>query len=211
MFRDLEPLALVIRDRARAIKELWSFGHYFIDEAADHLPVLQKKRNLVTADFENRAGGRTIVCPGAEAWIEKARVMYPEFAHRGVDRNHFGGKIGWNLEPLPGGENIELIRVEDQPLVAPRPDLHPIVCKVIVREVYIENIGVFLRFVADHPIGRFGAQANPQHEPAPPQFQIAIDKRDFFITFTEFFFLEAEIAALQLLRVQPAEADLVEF
>src|ERR1700730_7705563 len=100
MLRQFQPLALVIRGGARAVKELRRLGHFLVDEAPDHLAILEKEWNLVAADFENRAGAWTIVRPGTEAGIEKARVMHPECPHRGVDWNHFGGEIGRDLQPL---------------------------------------------------------------------------------------------------------------
>ena len=94
LLRQFQPLALVIRDGARAVKEVRRLGHFLVDEAPNHLAVLQKEGNFVAADFENRAGGWVIVCPDAEARIEKARIMHPELAHRPVDRNHLGAGTG---------------------------------------------------------------------------------------------------------------------
>ena len=69
-------------------------GHFLKHKTPDHLAILEDEWNFVAADFENRAGAGMTVRAPAEARIEKARVMHPEFAHGGVDRNHFGGEIG---------------------------------------------------------------------------------------------------------------------
>jgi hypothetical protein len=158
MLRQFQPLALVIRDGARAVKELWRLGHFLVDEAPNHLAILQKEWNFVAADFENRAGARTIVRPSAEARIEKACVMHSELAHRPVDRNHLGGEIGRDLQPFPRCQDVKFARVEDQPFVRPGSDRVPLIGHPIrAGLVHIENIGMFLRFVPDHAFDWFGA------------------------------------------------------
>src|SRR6202023_3320797 len=122
----------------------------------DYLAIFEKEWNLVTANFENSAGGGTIVPRCPEPGIKKACVMHPKYPHGWVDRNHFGSEIGRDMELFLGGENVELVRIEDQPFVRLRPDFNPIIGDSVVLMIHIENIGVFQRLVADDPVGRFG-------------------------------------------------------
>ena len=92
--------------------------------------------------------------------------MHAELAHRRIDRHHFGGEIARNVQPFLRGEDVEFVRVKDQPVVRPSPDTVPVIIHRIGADaVHIENIGVFLRAVADHATGRLGAEGDAQNEP----------------------------------------------
>ena len=43
--------------------------------------------------------------------------MDAKLADRRIDRRHLGGEIGRDLHFLAGGENVELVGIEDQPPV----------------------------------------------------------------------------------------------
>ena len=57
--------------------------------------------------------------PGvAEAGIEEAGIVHAELADQRIERHHLGGVVGRHLHRLLRGEDVELVGIEDQALVA---------------------------------------------------------------------------------------------
>ena len=95
------------------------------------------------------------------------------------------------MQPFARCQDVKFVRVEDQPFVRPRPDRVPIIGHLICADpVHIENIGMFLRPVADHATGRLRAQANPENKPVAPQLQIGVHKGHTFVTFAQLLLLD---------------------
>ena len=70
MLRQLQPLALVVRGRARAVELVGGARELFVDQPADGLPVLEQKRHVAAAHFQHRARAWGAIRTLAEARIE---------------------------------------------------------------------------------------------------------------------------------------------
>ena len=73
-----------------------------------------------TPGADQTAAGAGAAGPQAEAGVEEARVMDPELAHQGIVGLHLGGVVFRNGDRLLRGENVEVVRVENQAAPAPR-------------------------------------------------------------------------------------------
>src|SRR5882672_2901071 len=133
MLRQLEALRLIIGTDALAVERLRSRQHLLVDQAADGLPVLENERNLARAHLQNGARAATAGARIAEARIEEARIVHAELADQRIERDHLGGVVGRHLHRLLGGEDVELVGIEDQALVFAGPDRLPEFGDVIAR------------------------------------------------------------------------------
>src|SRR5271169_6242139 len=120
MFRQFQPLSLIVRHRRRAIERVGAIGKFFKDETTDRLTVFEEERHIAAANLEDRSGAWPPVGAMAEAGVEKAGVMDAKLADRRINRRHLGGEVGRDLHLLARGENIELVGVKDEPSIAPR-------------------------------------------------------------------------------------------
>src|SRR5829696_6831042 len=165
MLRQFQRLALVVRGADLTVKSVRLAGHSLVSEAANGLSVLKHDRDLVAADFEDGAAARAAVRGGAEAGVEEAGVMDPELAHHWIDRHHLGGVAGRDVQLLFRDKNVELVRVEDQPLVGARPDRLPIILDGVgAGPVDVDDVGVALRTVADYTLCTNAAQLDMKNK-----------------------------------------------
>src|SRR3954471_14738164 len=98
MLAQLQALGLVVRADALAVHGVGTRQHFFVDEAADDLAVLENERHLARAHFEHRARTLPAGAGIAKAGVEEAGIMHPEFADQRIERHHFGGVIRRDLD-----------------------------------------------------------------------------------------------------------------
>jgi len=111
MLGQFQALALIVA-RFPAIERGRVTRHVFIDELCDRLPVLENERHIARADFKNSARPTRI---RPEARIEKAGIMGAEFTQLRRDRRHFCGLSRRHADAFARGEDVEILRVQDQP------------------------------------------------------------------------------------------------
>src|SRR5215217_4039502 len=148
MFRQLQPLALIVRSDALPVDLLRGFRQRLIDEPADHLTVFENERHFMGTDLEH--GTRTLTAAGTmtEARIEETCVMHAKLADQGVERHHFGRMIGRHAHGLARGQYVELARIEDE--TAALEDRLPIIEHVErTLAVDIDKAGVTLGAITD--------------------------------------------------------------
>ena len=108
------------------------------------------------ANLENGLGSRDPIIPIAEAWIEEPRVVDSKFPHRRIVGDHGCGKAGRHPDALFRGQNVELIRIEDECAVLGAPDGVPEIQRLVkIGLAQIDQRGVPLGAVAhDLTVGR---------------------------------------------------------
>ena len=75
------------------------------------------------------------------------------------------------------GEDVELVRVEDQPPVGPGADELPEILDLVGPDtVDVDHVGVALRAVADEPLRADAAELDAQHEPVA-DVEVAVDEQ----------------------------------
>src|SRR5215471_4435528 len=119
MLRQLQALCLIVRPDARAIERLRPCQHILVDQAPDDLAVLQDERHLTRAHFQHRARAVSAGPCIAEARIEEARIVHTELTYQRIERHHLGGVVGRHLHGFLGGEDVELVGIEDEAFVGP--------------------------------------------------------------------------------------------
>src|SRR3954469_25064443 len=150
MLRQLQALRLVVGADALTVKRLRALQHFLVYKPADDLPVLQDERHLARAHFQHRARATPAGAGIAEPGIEEASIVHAELADQGIEGYHLGGIVRRHLHGLLGGENVELVRIEDQAAV--RPCLHrlPELTDIIAgTALHIDNSSVALGAIAD--------------------------------------------------------------
>ena len=153
MLGQLEALRLVVGADALAVERVGARQHLLVDEAADDLAVLEDERHLARAHFEDGAGAAAAGAGIAEAGIEEAGIVDAEFADQRIERHHLRGAVRRHLHGLARGEDVELVGIEDQALVAPRLDRLPELGDVVARAaVDVDQAGVALGAVADEAV-----------------------------------------------------------
>src|SRR5271170_4178803 len=142
----------------------------------------------------------------AKARIEEAGVMNAELADRRIDRRHFGGKIRRDMHPLARGEDIELVRVENEPFVAPGDDRLPELGRRIgARQVDVDHFAVLDRAIADD-LARRAFESDTQDKPVA-NIDLAVDQRALAVTRPKLLVGKREIRKGSVLRIAAAEAD----
>src|SRR5580692_11285500 len=150
VLRQFEPLRLVIRADARAVKLVRPRQHFLVDQAADDLAVLEDERHFARAHFQYRARAQAAGAGIAKTRIEEAGIVHAEFADQRIERHHLGGIIGRHLHSFVGGQDVELVGIEDQALVGARRDRLPEIGDVIgVALIDLDHRGVPLGAIAD--------------------------------------------------------------
>src|ERR1700761_7314408 len=145
MFAQLQALRLIVRADALAVHRIRSRQHFFVDQAADDLAVLEDERHLARAHFQHRAGALPAGAGIAEAGIEEAGIVHTEFANQGIERHHLGGIIRRHLDGFLGGENVEFAGVENETAVGPRGYRLPeFIDRIAAAAVDIDHAGVRL-------------------------------------------------------------------
>src|SRR5499433_192304 len=96
-----------------------------------------------------RAGARV-----AEAGVEEPGIVHAKLAHQRIERHHLGGVVGRHLYRLLGGEDIELVGVENEALVLARVHRLPEVGDVVAGTTLdVDEAGVAFGAVADEAVG----------------------------------------------------------
>src|ERR1019366_6333030 len=150
MLGKLQSLRLVVGADALTVHGVGPRQHFFVDQAADDLAMLEDERHLARAHFQHGAGALPAGPGIAEAGIEEAGIMHAEFADQGIERHHLGGVVRRHLDGLLGGENIKLAGIEDQTAVAPCRDRLPeFLDGIAAAAVDIDHAGVALGAIAD--------------------------------------------------------------
>src|SRR5215213_4401682 len=114
MFRQLQPLALIVRTNALSIDLPRRFGQRLIDQPADHLTVFENERHLMGTDLEHGTGTLSAAGTVTETGIEETGVVHAKLADQRVERHHFGRMIGRHAHGLARGQYVELARIEDE-------------------------------------------------------------------------------------------------
>ena len=109
MFGEFQSLPVIIGRKRIAIAPFRHRCHVFKNKARHKLPVLKHKGRIVTADFQNAARGRI----NAKTGIKKPGIVDPEFPKTGRNRRHLRGDTDRNGNRLPRGQNVELVRIEN--------------------------------------------------------------------------------------------------
>src|SRR5439155_548528 len=86
MLAQLQALRLIVGADALAVERVGARQHFFVDQAADDLAVLEDERYLARAHFQHRARTLPAGAGIAEAGIEEARIMHAELADQWVER-----------------------------------------------------------------------------------------------------------------------------
>src|SRR6202000_2156262 len=89
MLGELQALGLIVRADALAVHGVGPCQHFFVDQPADNLTVLENERHFTRAHFEHRARPLPAGARIAETWIEEARIVHAEFADQRIERPHF--------------------------------------------------------------------------------------------------------------------------
>src|SRR5215470_8398125 len=97
MFRQFEPLGLVVGADAAAVKLIGTGQHFLVDQPADDLAVFQDERHFARADFQHRARTQAAGSGVTETGIKKSGVMHAEFADQRIEWNHLGGEVRRHL------------------------------------------------------------------------------------------------------------------
>src|SRR5579862_1276309 len=135
--------------------------------------------------------------------------MDAELADRRIDRRHFGGEIGRDLHALARREDIEFIRIEDEPLVAPSDDRLPeFAGRVGARPVDVDHLAVLDRAVADD-LARRPVKTDAEDQTVA-NVRLVIDQRDFGVARAQLLVRQRKIGEAFVLRITAAEADLIE-
>ncbi len=165
----------------------------------------------MATNFQHRTAALISVLRITEAWVKKARIMNAELSHGWIDRHHFGGQIRRNMQSFGGGQYVELMRIQYEPVIAPGENWFPIIGNIIgTRTINVYRIGEFLSSISDYSFygARIG-QTNPQHQ-AVAEREITIHQRPLSMLFSQYTVVDLEYRMLFVLRVQPAKSDLIE-
>src|SRR6185437_5349265 len=119
MLAQFQALGLIVRADLLAVHGVGPRQHLFIDQPADDLAMLEDERHLARAHLQHRARPLPAGAGIAEAGVEEAGIVHPEFADQGIERHHLGGVIRRHLHGFLGGQDVELAGVEDQAAVGP--------------------------------------------------------------------------------------------
>src|SRR4029077_18066571 len=120
------------------------------------LAVLEDERYLARAHFEDGARALPTGADIAEAGIEEAGIVHPEFADQRIERHHLRGVIRRHLHGFLGSEDVELAGIEDQAAIRPRRDRLPeFIHRITAAAIDIDHAGMALGAVADEAGGVF--------------------------------------------------------
>src|SRR5262249_46306252 len=154
MLGQLESLRLVVRADALAVEQVRSLQHSLVNETADDLAMLEDEGYLARAYLQNRARPAPAGARVAEAGVEESGIVHAKLAHQRIERHHLGGVVGRHLHRLLGGEDIELVGVENEALVLARMHRLPEVGDVVARATLdVDEAGVAFGAVADEAVG----------------------------------------------------------
>jgi hypothetical protein len=113
----------------------------------------------------------------AEAGIEEARIVNAEFADQGIERHHLGRIIGRHLHGFFGGQDVELVGIENEAAVGARLHWLPEFPHVVAgAALHVDHAGVALGAVADEAVGAQPAKINAYGHAFADIRVIVIDK-----------------------------------
>src|SRR5277367_1815461 len=154
VLRKLQALRLIVRTDALTVHRIGPSQHFFVDQAADDLAVLENERYFARAHFQYRTRTFAAGAGIAEAGIEEAGIVHAEFADQRIERHHLGGVVRRHLDGFLRGQNVELAGIEDQAAVGPRRDRLPeLFHRIAATAIDIDHPGVALGAVADEAAG----------------------------------------------------------
>src|SRR5277367_2271889 len=154
VLRKLQALRLIVRTDALTVHRIGPSQHFFVDQAADDLAVLENERHFARAHFQYRTRTFAAGAGIAEAGIEEARIVHAEFADQRIERHHLGGVIRRHLDGFLGGQDVELTGIENEAAVGPRCNRLPeFVDGITAATVNIDHARVALGAVADKAAG----------------------------------------------------------
>ncbi len=114
MLGKLQALALIVGADALPVYLGGRIGQPLKHKPADDLAMFQNERHLARAHFEDGPRTGRLARLKTKARVEEAGIVHPKLAHQRVEGHHFGRVVEWNGNPLPGHENVELVRVEHE-------------------------------------------------------------------------------------------------
>src|SRR5258705_3153915 len=154
MLAQLQALRLVVRADALAVHGLGPRQHFFVNQTADDLAMLEDERHFARAHFQHRARALSAGAGIAKAGIEEAGIVHAEFADQRIERHHLGGVVRRHLHRLFGCEDIKLAGIENETAIRPRRDRLPeFIDRVTAAAIDIDHAGVAFGAVADKAIG----------------------------------------------------------
>jgi hypothetical protein len=112
---------------------------------------------------------------------------------------------GGYVNPLLGSEDIELVRIQNEPLLGADMNRIPEVARIVAADlVDIDHAGVALGLVADQPFAVVAAEVDAQNE-SVAQLDVAVDQRRGRMTLEQVAVAETELRGRVLLRNCAAE------
>ena len=109
VFAQPKSLALIARTNLLAIKALRSNRESLVSETAHDLPVFNRERNFVGADFEYCLCSSTDI---TESWVEETSVVDSELSNQCVVRDHLSREPRWHLHRFARSKNVEICWVK---------------------------------------------------------------------------------------------------
>src|SRR5262245_11620777 len=165
VLRQLQALGLVVRTDALAVDLVGNFGELVIDEAPNDLAVLEDERDVEAAHFEHGLGARRLPRRIAEAGIEEAGIVHPILADQRIERRHLGDIGRGHRHALLRGEDVELVRVENEAAVAAEMHRLPeLIGLVSPDRIDIDHAGIATGAIADEALRRNRLEADAQIE-----------------------------------------------
>src|SRR5215469_1959086 len=163
MLGKFQPLTLVVGADSLAI-DLWRRIREPLEQkAADDLAVFQNERYLPASHLQHCPGAAAFAGFMPEARIKKPGIVDAELAHQRIERHHFRSKVGWYGYSLAGGQNVELVGIQDDRVGPARHDWIPVVERMQrAPGIDIDNSRVPLRAPADLPSSRIAAKVDCQ-------------------------------------------------
>ena len=133
-----------------AVEPVRGGGEALVAQPAHGLAMLQHEGHVAGAHLQHGAAplpaGRVV----AEAGIEEAGVVDAEFADLGIVGDHLGGMVGRHHDRLPGRQDVEIGRIEDQAAAGAQRDGIPEIQGVVaVPRVHIHQLAMLLGLPAD--------------------------------------------------------------
>src|SRR5262245_11569170 len=212
VFRQLQALRLVVRADALAVDLVGDLGELVVNQAPDDLSILQNERDVEAAHFEHGLGPRRLPRRIAEAGIEEAGIVHPILADQRIERPHLGDIGRGHRHALLRGEDVELVRVENEAAVAAEMHRLPELIGVVSPDrIDIDHAGIAAGAIADEALRRNRLEADAQIESFANR-GLAFDQADIGMNLAQGPVADAPrlLAGIELLPDAAAETDLIE-
>src|SRR6516165_9939247 len=113
--------------------------------------MLEDERHFARAHFEHGASAPAASSGIAETRIEEACIVHAELADERIERDHLGGVMRRHLHRLFRGQDVELVRVQNETLVFAPTDRLPEFSDVVAgAALNIDEAGMVLSAKADN-------------------------------------------------------------